>query len=67
MSEILRGARYTVGVLMVLTVWTIGMMEFAQWKAGAEGREQDRIESRFAKEFEAWGPSSGDDKVEETE
>lgn len=32
MSEILSGARYTLGALVVLTLWSIGMVQFAQWK-----------------------------------
>ena len=32
MSEVLSGARYTFGALVVLTVWSIGMVQFAEWK-----------------------------------
>lgn len=32
MSEILSGARYTLGSLVVLTLWSIGAVQFAQWK-----------------------------------
>lgn len=32
MSEVMRGARYALGGLIVMTVWSIGMVEFYQWK-----------------------------------
>mgnify|MGYP003148337060 CR=1 FL=1 len=40
MSEILKGARYTFGGLMVLTVWSFAMVEFAQWKLDYQANHQ---------------------------
>jgi hypothetical protein len=34
MSEIFRGARYTFGGLIVATLWSLGMVEFVEWKLG---------------------------------
>lgn len=40
MSEILSGARYTLGALVVLTLWSIGMVQFAQWKMEYQSVEE---------------------------
>ena len=32
MSEVLSGARYTFGALVVLTLWSIGVVQFVEWK-----------------------------------
>lgn len=32
MNEILSGARYTFGALVVLTLWSIGAVQFVEWK-----------------------------------
>lgn len=40
MSEVFSGARYTFGGLIVMTLWTIGMVEFAQWKLDMQATHQ---------------------------
>lgn len=32
MSEIMSGARYTFGALVVLTMWSVGAVQFVEWK-----------------------------------
>ena len=32
MNEIMRGARYTFGGLVVMTAWSIGAVQFVEWK-----------------------------------
>ncbi len=39
MSEILSGARYTFGGLVVMTLWTIGMVQFVEWKMEMQAAE----------------------------
>lgn len=40
MSEIFSGARYTLGGLIVLTLWSLGMVQFVEWKMGVEADYQ---------------------------
>lgn len=42
MNEILRGARYTFGALVVLTLWSIGAAEFVEW------RWEQRVDAEIA-------------------
>lgn len=63
MSEVLSGARYTLGAMVVLTLWTIGMVQFAQWKMGVEADCQsvEDIASDAALLQFAPGPNASDE------
>jgi hypothetical protein len=60
MSEILSGARYTFGGLVVLTLWSLVALQVVEWRLESAGREQAKVQERFAKEFEPWddGPAA---------
>ncbi len=59
MSEILKGARYTLGGLMVLTVWTVGMVEFAQWKLDYQADHQTVEQAASDAALLRFGPGTG--------
>lgn len=40
MSEVFRGARYTLGGLIVLTLWSIGAVQFVEWKLEMQANHQ---------------------------
>ncbi len=58
MSEIFRGARYTLGGLIVLTVWSIGMVEIVQWRMDYKADADDASLVRFGP-----GPDASDADV----
>lgn len=41
MSEVFSGARYTFGGLVVMTLWSLGMMEVVQWKLDYQADTDD--------------------------
>lgn len=60
MSEIFSGARYTFGGLVVVTLWSLAMVQVVEWRLGSDDRAKAKVEERFTKEFEPWddGPSA---------
>ncbi len=45
MSEILSGARYTLGGLIVLTLWSIGAVQFVEWRLERQAAEVVEVQA----------------------
>ena len=60
MSEVLSGARYTFGALVVLTLWSIGMVQVVEWKLDYSAAQMTEEMAESDRSLLRFGPDPGE-------